>query len=70
MYMIAYKDQNGNDWKGLPWLVMYEKNLELVKQRAKDMINEGYKDVTVFKDWGYTGIVTWNDVYNNKVNLD
>lgn len=70
MYMIAYKDQNGKDWKGLPWLVMYEKNLELVKQRAKKMINEGYKDVTVFKDWGYTGIVTWNDVYNNKVNLD
>ena len=72
MYIVAYRDKNGNDWNGLPWLEAAYYDIELAKQLAVDMIAEGYQEVVLFQDYTYgtSECVTWTEVYNNKVDLD
>lgn len=31
MYIVAYRDKDGNDWNGLPWLEVAYYDIELAK---------------------------------------
>lgn len=72
MYIVAYRDKDGKDFNGLPWLEIAYSDIQLAKQLAVEMIAEGYQEVTLFKDKtdGSSECVTWTEVYNNKVDLD
>ena len=71
MYIVAYRDKDGKDFDGLPWLEVAYYDIELAKQLAVDMIAEGYQEVVLFQDntYGTSECVTWTEVYNNKVEL-
>lgn len=71
MYIVAYRDKDGKDFDGLPWLEVAYYDIELAKQFAVDMIAEGYQEVVLFQDntYGTSECVTWTEVYNNKIDL-
>lgn len=47
-YSIAYRDSNGHDFDGLPWIIGMYDDVEEVKKEAERMRSEGYKDVVPF----------------------
>lgn len=47
-YSIAYKDKNGLDFHGLPWITGSYDTLEDVTTDAENMRSEGYVDVVPF----------------------
>ena len=47
-YGIAYKDINGMDFHGLPWITGGLPTAEEAKIMEKDYISKGYKNVIAF----------------------
>ena len=47
-YSIAYRERNGYDFDGLPWIIGLYDDVEEVKKEADKMRSEGYKDVVPF----------------------
>ena len=69
-YAVAYKDKEGKDFNGLPWILDDIKNREDCKNVARRLHSEGYVDVTPFQfsekrksnlefDWNY---VKYNEI--------
>lgn len=69
-YGIAYKDINGMDFHGLPWITGGLPTAEEAKVMEKDYISKGYKNVIVFMfDKPEDGFedVSWEYVKNHKI---
>jgi len=70
-YYIAYKDVNGKDFDGLPWVIPEGGfiDIKIAKNVKNDFIRRGFKDVKLFS----TKIIDmfeqfdWNFVNNNLV---
>lgn len=45
---IAYKDQNGNDFDGFPWVLRGNESYEETVLEAERLVWEGFRDVYVF----------------------
>ncbi len=67
-YYIALKDKDGTDFKGQPWLIPLEEvKLDYVQKISNDLINRGYKDVTIFNTDNIPEEVEWEFVEENKI---
>lgn len=71
IYIIAYKDENGFDYQGLPWLTSLTDNKEDVIENAQRCIESGFKDVTIFSTDENTlermENINWDFVNENKI---
>lgn len=68
-YFIAYKDVNGKDFNGLPW-VMPEggfNNIQIAQNAKNDFIECGFKDVTLFACDETPEEIDWDFVNANLV---
>jgi hypothetical protein len=72
-FAIAYKDKNGKDFNGIPWILDGFNNKEECMDKAKEMDQEGYNNIVLFQfeqrrkkneefDWDY---VKKNSVSNS-----
>ncbi|MBR4589159.1 MAG: hypothetical protein IKO36_00730 [Bacteroidaceae bacterium] len=68
IYNIAYKDKNGKDFNGLPWLDGIYYNMDALNTRVNELTNDGYIDVTPFscKD-EFPETVSWDYVKSHKM---
>ena len=69
-YGVAYKDINGMDFQGLPWITGGLPTAEEAKSIEKNYISIGYQNVIAFQfdkpeDW-YED-VSWEYVNNHKI---
>ena len=48
MYTIAYKNKDGSDLNGFPWIETSGHDIEAAKQHARKMVEDGYKNVKLF----------------------
>lgn len=49
IYLIAYKEKDGNDFMGQPYILGDFNNLDECKANAQKLIGDGYCYVTVFE---------------------
>ena len=69
MYSIAYRHKDGTDFQGKPWLVGLFYELGECKRIAREMVDQSYQDVTVFKVNKRTEEqISWEYVKQNKLN--
>jgi hypothetical protein len=69
-YFIAYKDQFGNDFKGLPWIIPdggFE-DLDITNKVKNDFINRGFKNVILFVCNNIPEEIDWEFVNEHKIN--
>ena len=69
MYFIAYKDKNGNDFHGLPWIIPEGgfDDINIAKGVKNDFINRQFKEVILFKCNCIPEEIEWNFVKDNKI---
>ena len=70
IYDIAYRDEDGLDFNGLPWLQGCEESLDMAKSFAEELICKGCCDITIFKNYGDIEEVTWDYVNEHKIGLE
>jgi hypothetical protein len=71
-YYIAYKDEDGNDFNGFPWIDPQcgTISMDKIKLMVSDMSNSGYQNVIPFVvDGEIPEIVDWNYVEQHKIAL-
>lgn len=69
-YGVAYKDINGMDFHGFPWITGGLPTVEEAKAMEKDYISKGYKNVIAFmfdKPKDEFEDVTWDYVNKHKI---
>lgn len=67
-YYIAYKDEDGNDFNGLPWVK--ETSKDYIKLFVTDMVESKYQKVIPFVvDGEVPEIVDWDYVEQHKIAL-
>jgi len=69
-YYIAYKDNNGKDFNGQPWIIPEDgyDDLNFAKRITNDLINRGFVDVTLFGcNEPLDEEVDWQFVEENKI---
>lgn len=70
-YFIAYKDVNGNDFGGLPWVIPEGgfDDIKMAKNVKNDFIRRGFKDVKLFltKTTDIFERFDWNFINDNLV---
>lgn len=68
-YLIAYKDENGKDFYGKPWLIPDggTEDLSFAKMIKEDFLKRGFKDVKIFECDEIPEEVDWDFVENNEV---
>lgn len=49
MYLIAYKEKDGNDFIGQPYILGDFNNFYECKENAQHLVRDGYCYVTVFE---------------------
>lgn len=66
MFGVAYKDQNGMDLNGVPWLYIDVTNKAECILQAQKMVKQGYQDVIPFESnrrmEEITDYITWDTV--------
>lgn len=70
MFGIAYKDENGKDFNGIPWLLDGIDNMQECIGEEQRLIGEGCRDVIPFKfasKRGAQDIYDWNYVQENRI---
>jgi len=71
MYFIAYKNENGKDFNGLPWIMPEGgfDDINLAINIKNDFIRRGFKDVKLFstKNTDMFEQFDWDFVNNNLV---
>ena len=68
-YFIAYKDQNGKDFDGQPWIMPEGgfEDIELAKLVANDFTNRGFINVTLFGCIDIPEEIDWDFVDENRI---
>lgn len=69
-YYIAYKDNNGKDFNGQPWIIPNGgfEELAFAKLVASDFINRGFINVTLFGcNEPLDEEIDWQFVEKNKI---
>ena len=68
-YLIAYKDNEGKDFYGKPWLIPDggTEDLSFAKMIKEDFLKRGFKDVTIFSTNDIPEEVEWEFVEENKI---
>lgn len=69
-YYIAYKDNNGKDFNGQPWIIPNGgfEELAFAKLVANDFINRGFNNVTLFGcNEPLDEEIDWQFVEENKI---
>ena len=69
-YGIAYKDINGMDFHGSPWITGGLLTVEAAKAMERDYISKGFKNVIAFmfdKPEDEFEDVSWEYVNNHKI---
>lgn len=71
MYFIAYRDVNGKDFDGIPWVIPEGgfDDIKMAKNVKNDFIRRGFKDVKLFltEDTNISDQFDWYFVNNNLV---
>lgn len=71
MFGIAYKDQNGRDLNGVPWLYIDVLNKAECIFQAQKMAEQGYQDIIPFKinklKEDITDYITWDIVKEHQI---
>ena len=68
-YLIAYKDKDGNDYNGQPWIIPengYDEK-DFAKMVKNDMIRRGFKNVILFECKVIPENIDWDFVEDNEV---
>jgi hypothetical protein len=68
-YFIAYKDVNGNDFDGQPWVIP-EGGFDDIKMTIvikDDFIRRGFKDVKIFESINLPDVIDWEYVESNEI---
>ena len=70
LHIIAYRDQTGKDYNGLPWFRFASDDLEYAKKQAEKMSLE-YKDVVnaECEDEELPETVTWDFIYEHSKSI-
>ena len=69
LHLIAYRDQTGKDFNGLPWIKIASDDLDYAKYQASKMETEyNLKDVVLAEceDEELPETVTWDFIYGHK----
>lgn len=68
-YLIAYKDNNGKDFYGKPWLIPDggTEDLSFAKMIKEDFLKRGFKDVKIFGCNEIPEEVDWDFVEDNEL---
>lgn len=68
IYLIAYKEKDGNDFMGQPYILGDFNNLDECKANAQKLIGDGYCYVTVFEcEENVPEEISWDYVKRNKM---
>ena len=70
LHIIAYKDQTGKDFNGLPWLQIASDDLEYAKYQASTMeVKYDLKNVVLAGclDEELPETVTWEFIYEHQI---
>lgn len=69
VYAVAYLDENGKGFsKTEPWIDdIYEDDLSECSRKAKEIIEEGFKNVTLFKYVERLDYYDWDYVNRHKI---
>lgn len=71
MYFIAYRDVNGKDFDGLPWVIPEGgfDDIKMARNVKNDFIRRGFKDVKLFltEDTNTLDEFDWDFVNDNLV---
>lgn len=67
LHIIAYRDQTGKDFNGLPWFRFVSDDISYAKKQAEQMALE-YKDVVLAEceDEELPETVTWDFIYDHR----
>ena len=72
MYIIAYRDKNGADFRGYPWLRPTSDDREIAEQITKEF-REEYKDTILFEiseeECDENEIISWDFVESHKIEI-
>lgn len=69
-HLIAYKDLEGNDFCGYPWLIEGFVDLIEVIDKKTSLELEGYKDVFIFIcDANTPEVISWEYVFENLIRI-
>lgn len=69
-YFLAYREANGRDFNGLPWVETSTKEDYL--SDARNLLCSGYRDVIPFAVEGFRWdgeTFSWEDVFQNQIGL-
>ena len=68
-YFIAYKDQNGEDDNGHPWIIPEDgyDDQDFATLVSNDMIKRGFKNVILFECNNIPGEADWEFVEDNEI---
>jgi len=68
-YLIAYKDNEGKDFYGKPWLIPDggTEDLSFAKMIKEDFLKRGFKDVKIFACDEIPEEVDWDFVEDNEL---
>ena len=67
-YSIAYRDKDGADFNGLPWLVGLFETIDQMDAAIKNLKDLGCQDIKPFKiENEYPEYLTWEYVEQNKL---
>lgn len=71
-YAIAYSNQDGNDFNGIPWIFDDVSNKDECVLRASEMEIEGFKNIIPFqfddkRKKNIEELFTWEYVRKNKI---
>lgn len=69
IYLLAYKDKNGNDCKGLPWLHLISRNTLRSGKIMEKEFSKLYNSVVLFccQDDELPEEVSWDFVNKHKI---
>jgi hypothetical protein len=68
-YFVAYKDENGKDYNGQPWIIPEDgyDDKDFAKMVKNDMIKRGFKNVILFECKNVPENVDWDFVEDNEL---
>ena len=68
IYLIAYKEKNGYDFMGIPYILGDFNDFDECKENAQQLIRDGYCCVTVFECGDpVPEEISWDYVKRNKM---
>ena len=70
IYLIAYKEKDGKDFMGQPYILGDFNNLNECKENAKQLVRDGYCCVTIFEcEVPAPEEISWDFVKRNKMEI-